>query len=111
MTYHAELAPRRGRPWLIAMPLIFVLVLGGGVERRVVLRGGRGRDAHQRLAGAAGARPGGSFACGTQAVGGFPFRIEVRCADVGVELKDAKPPIAIKLKEILVVARCGSRNC
>ena len=27
MTYHAELAPRR-RPWLIAMPLILVLLLG-----------------------------------------------------------------------------------
>ena len=27
MTYHAELAPRR-RPWLIAIPLLIVLLLG-----------------------------------------------------------------------------------
>ena len=49
---------------------------------------------------------GRTFACGSQAVGGYPFRIEVRCTRrFGVELKDAQPPIAIKLKEILVVAQ------
>ena len=30
MTYHAEFAPRRGRSWLIATPLILVLALAAG---------------------------------------------------------------------------------
>ena len=51
------------------------------------------------------AKGGRAFTCGKQTVGGFPFRIEVRCADVAVELKDAQPPIAMKLKDILVVAQ------
>ena len=103
MTYHAELRPRRGR-WLIAAPLALVLILGaawtgvwfyaaGAAEKR--LDDWRAQQAHG----------GRTFACGGQAVGGFPFRIEVRCADATVELKDAQPPIAIKLKEILAVAQ------
>jgi hypothetical protein len=45
------------------------------------------------------------FACGKQSVGGYPFRIEARCTDVSVELKDTQPPLALKLKEILVVSQ------
>ena len=103
MTYHAELEPRR-KPWLIAMPLAFVLVLAAGwsafwyyaareAEARV-------NDWQMQQAGA-----GRVFSCGSQKVGGFPFRIEVRCADVAVELKDTQPPVALKLKEILVVSQ------
>lgn len=45
------------------------------------------------------------FSCGKQTIGGYPFRIEGRCTDVNVELKDARPPLALKLKEILVVSQ------
>ncbi len=103
MTYHDDLAPRR-RPWLIATPLILVLVLGAlwcgfwyyaAGEAKVRI------DAWQ----AQQAKAGRAFTCGTQTVGGFPFRIEVDCADVAVELKDAQPPISLKVKRILVVAQ------
>lgn len=103
MTYHAELAPRR-RSWLIATPLILVLALAaawsgfwyyaaGQAETRI-----NGWQTQQTNAGRA-------FTCGKQAVGGFPFRIEVRCADACVELKDTQPPLSLKLKEILVVSQ------
>jgi hypothetical protein len=103
MTYHADLKPSR-RPWLIATPLILVLALGavwsgvwfyaaGEAERRM-------NAWREQQAGA-----GRVFGCGTQAVGGFPFRIEVRCTGATVELKDSQPPIAIKLREILAVAQ------
>src|ERR1044072_3459039 len=102
MTYHAELAPRR-RSWLIATPLVVVLLLGvawsgfwdyaaGQAEARV-----NDWQAQQ-------ARAGRVFTCGQQTVGGFPFRFEARCTDVSVGLKDARPPLALKLKEILVVS-------
>ena len=103
MTYHAELAPRRSR-WLIAAPLIVVLVLAalwsafwyyaaGEAETRV--------NAWQ----AQQAKAGRVFACGNQTIGGFPFRIEVNCSKASVELKDTQPPIAINLSAILVVAQ------
>jgi hypothetical protein len=103
MTYHAELAPRR-RPWLIAIPLVVVLALAvawsgiwyyaaGEAEARV-----NDWQAQQAKAGRA-------FSCGTQQVGGFPFRIDVRCGDVTVELKDTQPPLAIKMKEIHVITQ------
>jgi len=103
MTYHPELAPRR-RSWLIATPLIIVLLLAvfwsgfwyyaaGQAETRI--------SAWQAQQAAAGR----VFSCGKQTVGGFPFRIEARCTDVAVELKDTQPPLALKLNEILVVSQ------
>jgi hypothetical protein len=103
MTYHAELAPRR-RSWLIATPLMVVLALAivwsgfwwyaaGEAETRI-----NAWQAQQASAGRA-------FTCGKQAVGGFPFRIEVRCTDVLAELKDTQPPLSLKLKEILIVSQ------
>jgi hypothetical protein len=103
MTYHPELAPRR-RSWLVATPLIVVLVLGIGwsgfwyyaasqAEARIA-------DWQAQQAGA-----GRVFSCGKQAVGGYPFRIEARCTDVSVEVKDTQPPVALKLEQILVVSQ------
>ena len=75
-----------------------------GLDRLLVLRGGPGRT-HASPTGRRSRRAGRAFSCGTQAVGGFPFRIEVRCTGRSVEFKDTQPPIAIKLKDILVVSQ------
>jgi hypothetical protein len=103
MSYHPELAPRR-RSWLVATPLAVVVLLtiawsgfwyyaAGQAETRI-----GAWQAQQASAGRV-------FACGKQSVGGYPFRIEARCTDVSVELKDTQPPLALKLKEILVVSQ------
>src|SRR4051812_48193806 len=94
MTYHAELAPRRRR-WLIATPLIFVLVLAAGWSGFWYYAATAARtrlDAWQ----AQQAQAGRIFSCGSQTFGGFPFRIEVRCADAAAELKDTQPPLSVK---------------
>ena len=103
MTYHAELAPRR-RPWLIATPLALVVLLAA-VWSGVWYYAARDAEARINDWQAQQARAGRAFSCGTQKVGGFPFRIEVRCADAVVELKDTQPPVTARLKEILVVAQ------
>jgi len=103
MTYHAELAPRR-RPWLIATPLVLVLVLAA-VWSGVWYYAAGEAEARVNDWQAQQAKAGRVFSCGSQKVGGFPFRIEVRCGDVAVELKDTQPPLAIKLKEIHVVTQ------
>jgi hypothetical protein len=103
MTYHDELRPRR-RHWLIAAPLILVLLLAAAWSGVWFYAAG---EAEVRINDwqAQQAKAGRVFACGKQTVGGFPFRIEVRCANAAVELKDTQPPIAIRLKDILVLAQ------
>lgn len=103
MTLHEDLKPRR-RSWLIATPLIVVLLLAavwsgiwfyarGEAEARI-------NDWQTQQA-----KAGREFTCGKQELGGFPFRFEVRCQNVSVALKDTQPPLSIRLKEILVVAQ------
>ncbi len=103
MTYHAELVPRR-RPWLIATPLALVVALAIAWSGFWYYAA---REAQARIEDwqAQQAKAGRSFSCGSQSVGGFPFRIEVRCADAAAELKDTQPPVALKLKEILIIAQ------
>src|SRR5947209_17978105 len=103
MTYHAELAPRR-RPWLIATPLLLVLAFAAAWSAFWVYAA---REAEVRINDwqAQQAQSGRVFSCGSQTVGGFPFRIEVRCGDASVELKDTQPAVALKLREILVVSQ------
>ena len=48
--------------------------------------------------------PGRVYTCATQTIGGFPFGIEVRCADAGAEFKSNRPPLALKAKDMLVSA-------
>ena len=103
MTHHEALKPRR-RPWLIATPLILVLVLGAvwtGVWFFAASEAEKRMNAWREQQASAGRK----FDCATQTVGGYPFRIEVRCTGATVELQDTRPPIAIKLKEILAVAQ------
>jgi len=56
------------------------------------------------------AKAGRVYDCGRRSVAGFPFRLEVRCDDVGVSLISQTAganatPITVKLGEILVVAQ------
>ena len=51
------------------------------------------------------AQLGRQFSCGSQAIGGYPFRFEVRCRDAAADLIEAKPPLQIRAKELLTVAQ------
>ena len=106
MTYHDDTRAARRRPWLIAAPLVIVhrarrrrgprvwFYAAGEAETRMdAWRAQQAqRRARVRLRQPVGRRL------------SVPHRgaLHGRC---GVELKDAQPPIAIKLKEILAVAQ------
>src|SRR5262249_23040780 len=45
------------------------------------------------------------YTCEKQTIGGFPFRIELRCADPGVELRRDDPPLALKASDLVVVSQ------
>ena len=38
------------------------------------------------------------YSCGSQSMGGFPFKLAVRCSDVGVEVKSTQPAFAATAK-------------
>jgi hypothetical protein len=97
-------APRpRPRRWPL-VAAILVLVLGGlwgglwyaaaGVADRTIA-GWKAREA----------KAGRVYSCASQTIGGFPFGIEVQCADVGAEVKSNGSPFAVKAKDLLISAR------
>ena len=45
------------------------------------------------------------YSCGSQAVGGFPLRIEVHCADAEAQVNSYHPPFAVKAKDVTFTAR------
>jgi hypothetical protein len=98
-----ESAPRR-RLWPVFVPIGLVVVLAfawsgfwfvatGAAEKTIA--GWREREAHV----------GRIYTCAKQTVGGFPFRIEVRCVDPSIELPRNEPPIALKASDLVVVSQ------
>jgi hypothetical protein len=84
----------RRRRWLIYLPfslLAILALLWTGAWLYIAAR------APQEIADwrAREAREGRIFGCGTQSIGGFPFRIEVRCSDPSAQLSDMAPPVAL----------------
>jgi hypothetical protein len=51
------------------------------------------------------AKLGRQFSCGSQTIGGYPFRFEVRCQDAAADLPEATPPLQIRAKQLLTVAQ------
>ncbi|HEY5964808.1 MAG TPA: DUF2125 domain-containing protein, partial [Xanthobacteraceae bacterium] len=86
------------------MAVALLIVLGGvwagvwhygaGVAERT-LEGWKAREA----------RSGRLYTCASQSIGGFPFGIEVRCADAAAELKSNNPPLAVKARDMVVTAK------
>ena len=97
-----DIAPRRRRWPLILIALALVLAglwsaawyyAAGFAETAIA--GWREREA----------KAGRIHTCGTQTVSGFSFRFEMRCADPGLELKSAQPPLTVKAKDLLISAQ------
>jgi hypothetical protein len=100
--------PRRRR-WLIFLPfgLVVVLALGwsaiwyyAATAAETAIAGWREREA----------RLGRVYSCGAQTIGGFPFRIEVRCREPAAELRNIEAPLALKISDVLVAAQIYQPN-
>ena len=50
------------------------------------------------------ARAGRIYTCGSQSIGGYPFRIEVTCDKAAAVFRSNQPPVEIKTSSILVAA-------
>lgn len=86
--------PRRRR-WLLFMPFALVVVLAAGWSVVWFYAAAR---AEPELAAwrEAERRAGRTQDCASQSIGGYPFRIEVRCGGAGLELKGT-PTLQLKL--------------
>lgn len=97
----AHSIPRRRR-WPVVLTVLVVVLAGlwggawyygSGVLERTIA-GWKVREA----------QAGRVYTCATQTIGGFPFGIELHCADAGAELKSNRPPLALKARDMLVSA-------
>ena len=104
-SYSPRPAPRpRRRAWLIALPLgIFALLalawtgfwFYAAHRADIEITRWRAREAQH----------GHMFACSRQDIGGYPFRIEVRCTDPQADLRAWQPPIVLAAKGALVTVQ------
>ena len=98
-----ELRQRRW-PWAVAALAVIFVVLWtvawfyASAKVESTIAGWREREA----------KVGRIYACENQTIGGFPFRIDVRCSDPSAEFRSAQPATALKWKDLHVVANVFS---
>ncbi len=95
---------RRSRAWKYILLLVVVLALTGSW---IGLWYYAAETTEETIAGwrAREAKVGRIHSCGTQSIGGFPFRIEVRCDRAGLQLNGTEPPLELKTADILIAAQ------
>ncbi len=55
-------------------------------------------------------RAGRVYACASRTIGGYPFRIELRCSDPVMELTSLQPPRVVKAKDLVALAQVYEPN-
>src|SRR5258708_29595898 len=94
----------RARLWPIVVLVLLVIGLAGAwvlfwnyavAEAETAIAGWLEREA----------RLGRVYSCGSQTIGGFPFRVEVRCDGAAAELRNIQPNLSLKLKDVRIVAQ------
>jgi hypothetical protein len=95
-------ARRSSWPLLLPLAILVILVIGWSAfwfyaasEARRTIAGWLEREA----------AAGRLYHCGSQTLGGYPFRLEVRCADARAELRNLHPATSLSLGEVLIVAQ------
>lgn len=95
-------SPRRKRRYMILVVLV-ALVLGGWSALWYYAAG----QAHEVLEGwrAREAQAGRVYSCGSESIGGYPFRIEVNCENAAALFRGVQPPFEVKTASILAAVQ------
>ena len=103
--------PARRRLWPVFVPSVLVLVLAVGWSAFWFYAASQ-VDVQFDAWRAREAKAGRSYECANRSVAGYPFRLEVRCADPVISLTAQtaeqvahRTPLTMRLKEILAVAQ------
>ena len=98
----ARSARRRKRRYIGTLILFLALVGGWSYlwyyatgKAEVAIDGWRAREA----------KAGRIYTCGSQSIGGYPFRIELTCDKAAAVFRGNQPPVEIKTSSILVAAQ------
>ena len=93
---------RTGRRYTILVLVILAVIAGwtgfwkfAADKAQQTIDGWRAREA----------KSGRIYDCGSQTVGGFPFRIEVTCDQASAVIRSNEPPMELKAASLLVVAQ------
>jgi hypothetical protein len=88
--------------WLI--PALVLVIIAAGWSAFWFYAADRARDT---IAGwiEREARGGRIYTCGSQSLGGFPFRIEFRCNQAAAEFEKARPPVRLSAGNILAAVQ------
>jgi len=95
-------ARRRRLRYITLLLLIVALFVGwswlwhdAAGRSQVVVEGWRAREA----------KAGRVYACGTQTIGGYPFRFELNCDKASALFRNSRPPVEIAAAGILIAAQ------
>jgi hypothetical protein len=93
---------RTGLRYTILLFIVFALVAGwtgfwkfAASKAQETIEGWRAREA----------KAGRLYNCGSQTMGGFPFRIEVNCDDASAQFRSNQPPLELKTNALVVMAQ------
>jgi hypothetical protein len=94
----------RRRRWRYVTLVVLIAALFGGwtwlwryaaSQAQAAIDGWRAREA----------KAGRIYNCGSQSIGGYPFRIEVECLPASAEFRSEQPPLEIRTNRVLVAAQ------
>ena len=100
-------ARRRNRRYIVTL-VLFAALIGGwswfwhyaAGQAEVAIDGWRAREA----------KAGRIYKCGSQTIGGYPFRIEVNCDNASALFRSNQPPVEIKASGMLIAAQIYQPN-
>jgi hypothetical protein len=98
---------RTGRRYAILLLGVFAVIAGWSAAWKYAAGRAAGAAAEWRAHEAANGRV---FACGDEAIAGYPFRIEVTCRDARAEFHDFRPPLGVRLPRVLTVGQIYTPN-
>ncbi len=107
MDHYSAPARRRSIGWLI--PFLVLVIVVAGWCAFWFYAAERARDT---IAGwiAREAEGGRVYTCGSQSLGGFPFRIEFRCNQATAEFAKARPPVSLAAGNVLAAVQIYQPN-
>jgi hypothetical protein len=101
-------SPSRPR-WLVFLPFVAVVVLAGAWSGFWFFAASRAEAVITAWIEQE-ASAGRIYTCASRGIGGYPFRIELRCSEPVMQLAALQPPRVVKAKELVALAQVYQPN-